>query len=151
MLDAPNALGHCSGAISERPRDGSASLLTVSCSLPARPGRPKIGLGAACGRLRAVPSVSGRVPSASRRVPGTALGTQNGPGSIFRRFLVDFPTIVDDLRPILHQIFDSRADIFARCRGVLRNHCRDACACSCRSGGCSSAVTLRSSSPKNSQ
>ena len=55
----------------------SRSLLDSSWPLLARPERPQIGFGASCGRPKAVPRASGRVPEA-------AMGTQNGPRSIFR-------------------------------------------------------------------
>ena len=64
-----------------------ARLLDGSWPLLARPGRPKIGFGPAFGRPKAVPSASGRVPE-------TALGAQNGPRSIFRRFWVDLGWII---------------------------------------------------------
>ena len=99
VLDALNALGHCSGAVRERLRDGPRTLLDVSWPLLARPGRLKIGLWAAFGRPQAVPSASGCVPE-------TALSAQNGPRSTFRRFLVDLARIFEDFRSIFRRFFD---------------------------------------------
>ena len=58
VLDAPNALGHRSGAVRERLGSVPGTFLDGSWPLLARPGRPKIGLGAIFGRPRAVPSAS---------------------------------------------------------------------------------------------
>ena len=92
-LGAALALGRLTGRILECLRAGPGTLLDGSWPLLARPGRPKIGFGAAFGRPRAVPSASGRVPEA-------ALGTQHVPRSIFRRFGVDFEWIFVDFRMI---------------------------------------------------
>ena len=82
-LGAALALGRLTGRILECLRAGPGTLLDGSWPLLARPGRPKIGFGAAFGCPKAIPSASGRVPE-------TALGAQNGPRSIFRRFGMDF-------------------------------------------------------------
>ena len=105
VLDAPNALGHCTGAFRERLRDGPGTLLDVSWPLLARPGRLKIGLWAAFGRPQAVPSAPGRVPK-------TALSAQDGLRSIFRQFLVDLAKIFVDFRAIFRRFF-------ARCSDIL--------------------------------
>ena len=97
VLDAPNALGHRSGAVRERLRSGPRTLLDVSWPLLARPGSLKIGLWVAFGRPQAV-------PSASRRVPETALSAQNRPRAIFRRFLDDLARFFVDFRSIFRRI-----------------------------------------------
>ena len=82
---------------------GPGKLLDIPWPFLARPRRPKIGFGAAFGRPRAVPSASGRVPEA-------ALGTQNVPRSIFRRFGADFGWIFVDFRMIFCRfLFEPRA------------------------------------------
>ena len=98
VLDAPNALGHCSGVVRQRLRGGPGTLLDVCWPLLARPGRLKIGLWATFGRPQAVLSASGRVPK-------TVLSAQNGPTSIFHRFSVDLARIFVDFRLIFHGCF----------------------------------------------
>ena len=56
----------------------------------------QIGLGAAFGRPKAVPSASGRVPE-------TALGAQNGSRPIFRRFWVGLGWIFVEFRTIFRR------------------------------------------------
>ena len=90
-LGAPLALERLTGKVLERLRGGPGTLLDGSWPLLARLGRPKIGFGAAFGHPKAIPSASGHVPE-------TALGTQNGPRSIFRRFGVDFHRFFVDFR-----------------------------------------------------
>ena len=68
--------------LAERLGAGLGTLLDASWPLLGHPGRHLVGFGAPLGRPRGAPSVSGRVPK-------TALGAENGPGSIFRRFFVD--------------------------------------------------------------
>ncbi len=91
MRTALRASWELSRKLLERLWGAPATLLDGSWPLLARPWRPKIGFGPAFGRPRAVPSASGRVPEA-------ALGTQNVPRSIFRRFGVDFGWIFVDFR-----------------------------------------------------
>ena len=93
VLDAPNAVGHSSGAVRGRLRSGPGTLLDVSWPLLARPGRLKIGLWAAFGRPQTV-------PSASRRVPETASSAQNRPRAIFQRFFDDLARFFVDFRSI---------------------------------------------------
>ena len=95
-LGAPLALERLTGKILERLRGGPGTLLDGSWPLLARLGRPKIGFGAAFGHPKAIPSASGRIPE-------TALGTQNGPRSIFRRFGVDLGWIFVDFRTIVRR------------------------------------------------
>ena len=66
----------------ERLWGGPGTLLDGSWLLLARPGRPKIGLGAALGHPKIVSSASGRLSE-------TALSARTGPRSIFHRFLED--------------------------------------------------------------
>ena len=72
---------------------GPGKLLDISWPFLARPRRPKIGFGAAFGRSKTVPSASGRVPD-------TALGAQSGSRPIFRRFWVGLGWIFVDFRTI---------------------------------------------------
>ena len=72
---------------------GPGKLLDISWPFLARPRRPKIGFGAAFGRSKTVPSVSGRVPD-------TALGAQSGSRTSFRRFWVGLGWIFVDIRTI---------------------------------------------------
>ena len=95
-LGAPLALERLTGKILERLRGGPGTLLDGSWPLLARLGRPKIGFGAAFGCPKAIPSASGRVPE-------IALGAQNGPRSIFRRFGVDLGWIFIDFRSIFRR------------------------------------------------
>ena len=104
VLDAPNALGHCSGVVRERLRGGPGTLLDVCWPLLARPGRLKIGLWAAFGHPQTVPSASGRVPE-------TVLSAQNGPRPIFRQFLIDLATFFVDFWPIFRRFFVRCLDI----------------------------------------
>ena len=104
VLDAPNALGHCSGAVRERLRGGPGTLLDVSWPLLARPGRLKIGLWAAFGRPQTVPSASGRVPE-------TVLSAQNGPRSIFHKFWFDLARFFVDFGPIFRRFSVRCSDI----------------------------------------
>ena len=85
-----------SGFVSDPGRFGDASgaclgrlegILGRYWPLLGRPGRSQIGLGATLGRPKAI-------PSASRRVPETAVGAQTGPGLNFRRCLVDLGFIL---------------------------------------------------------
>ena len=102
-LGAPLALERLTGKILERLRGGPGTLLDGSWPLLARLGRPKIGFGAAFGRPKAVPSASGRVPE-------TALGAQNGPRSIFLRFWLNLGWMVVDFRKIFRRFsFEPRA------------------------------------------
>ena len=80
----------------ERLWGGQGTLLDGSWPLLARPGRPKIGFGAALGRPKTVPSASGCVPEA-------ALGTPNGPRSTFCRFGIDLGWIFVDFRMIFRR------------------------------------------------
>ena len=112
VLDAPNALGHCSGAVRERLLGGPGTLLDVSRLLSARLGRLKIGLWAAFGRPPAVPNTSGRIPE-------TALSAQNGPRSIFRQFLLDFAKKIIDFGFIFRRFFVCCWDIWALCLLLL--------------------------------
>ena len=75
---------------------GPGKLLDISWPFLARPRRPKIGFGAAFGRSKTVPSASGRVPD-------TALGAQNGARPIFRRFWVGLGWIFVDFRTIFRR------------------------------------------------
>ena len=77
---APNMLSPGSGTVRKRLGRVPGTLLDVSRPSVARPGRPKIGLGASFGLLQIVPSAFGRVPD-------TAVGAQDGPRLIFRQFL----------------------------------------------------------------
>ena len=95
-LGAPLALERLTGKVLERLRGGPGTLLDGSWPLLARLGRPKIGFGAAFGHPKAIPSASGHVPE-------TALGTQNGPRSIFRRFGFDLGWIFIDFRSIFRR------------------------------------------------
>ena len=90
---AKNSFRALSERLLERLWGGPGTLLDDSWPLLARPGRPQIGLGAPFGRPQAVLSASGRVPK-------TVLSAQNGPTSIFRRFLVDLVRIFADFGPI---------------------------------------------------
>ena len=92
-FSAALALGRLTGRVLERLRGGPGTLWDGSWPLLARPGRPKIGFGAAFGCPKAVPSASGRVPE-------MALGARSGPRSIFRRSGVDFAWIFVDFRTI---------------------------------------------------
>ena len=103
-LDAPNARGHCSDAVWERPQGGRGTVLDVSWPLLARLGRLKIGLWAPFGRPRAVPSASGRVPERPW-APKTARDR------FFHRFLVDLAWIFIDFRPSFRSMFGR----FGRC------------------------------------
>ena len=85
-----------SGTVRKRLGRGPGTLLDVSRPSVARPGRPKIGLGASFGLLQAVPSASGRVPD-------TAVGAQDGPRLIFRRFLAERAWIFIDFRSIFRR------------------------------------------------
>ena len=87
-----------SGLVGDPGRSGDASgaflgrlegILGRYWPLLGRPGRSQIGLGATLGRPKAV-------PSASRRVPETALGAQTSPRSNFRRCLFDLGFIFVD-------------------------------------------------------
>ena len=78
---ASRASSELSRRVLERLWSVPGMLLGGSWPLVGRPGRPPIGFGVAFWRPKASPSVSGRVPE-------TALGAQNGPGSIFRGFWV---------------------------------------------------------------
>ena len=75
----------------ERLWGGPGTLLDGSWLLLARPGRPKIGLGAALGHPKIVSSASGRLSE-------TALSARTGPRSIFHRFLEDVGFIFVDFR-----------------------------------------------------
>ena len=86
---AENPFRPLSASLLERLWGGPGTLLDGSWALLARLGRPKIGLGASFGCPKTVPSASGRIPE-------TALGVRNGPRSIFRRFFVDFDFIFVD-------------------------------------------------------
>ena len=97
-LGAPNAFGRLTGRVLERLRGSSGTLSDGSWTLLARPGRPKIGLGAPFGRPKAVPSTSGRVSE-------TALVAQGDPRSIFRRFWSDLAWISVDFRPTFRRFF----------------------------------------------
>ena len=99
--NASNCVGRCERrlrAFREWPHELSERLWAALWTLLdgfwpflARPGRPKIGFEAAFGCPNAVPSASGRVPA-------TALGAQNGPTSIFHQFGVHFGWIFVDFR-----------------------------------------------------
>ena len=80
MFFAPNMLSPGSGTVRKHLGRGPGTLLDVSRPSVARPGRPKISLGASFGLLQAVPSASGRIPD-------TAVGALDGLRLIFRRFL----------------------------------------------------------------
>ena len=84
------------GTVRKRLGRGPGTLLDVSRPSVARPGRPKIGLGASFGLLQAAPSASGRVPD-------TAVGAQDGPRLIFRRFLDERAWIFIDFRSIFRR------------------------------------------------
>ena len=99
--NASNCVGRCERRLrtfwewppelSERLWAALGTLLDGFWPFLASRGRPKIGLGAAFGCPKAVPSASGRVPA-------TALGAQNGPRSIFHRFGVHLGWIFVDFR-----------------------------------------------------
>ena len=106
VLDAPNALRHCSEAVRERLRGDPGTLLDVSWPLLARSGRRPLG---------------DIWPSASRpeRVPKKVLSAQNGPTSIFRRFLIDLAKIFVDFRPIFHGFLVAVRTFWALCLLLL--------------------------------
>ena len=85
---APNALGVSLG----RPGDALERLLGAL----GAPGAPQ-------DRLWGGIWVSKTVPSASGRVPETALGAPTDPKSIFRRFFVDLGFIFDDFPAIFRR------------------------------------------------
>ena len=99
--NASNCVGRCERRLrtfwewppelSERLWAALGTLLDGFWPFLASRGRPKIGLGAAFGCPKAVPSASGRVPA-------TALGAQNGPRSIFHRFGIHLGWIFVDFR-----------------------------------------------------
>jgi len=85
------------GSVLERLRDGPGTLLDGPWPLLARLGRPKIGLEAAFGCPKAVPSASGHVPkmawgseTAQDRFFVYLGSISDGFSSIFERFFVDF-------------------------------------------------------------
>ena len=99
--NASNCVGRCERRLrafwewphelSERLWAALGTLLDGFWPLLARQGRPKIGFGVAFRYPKAVPSASGRVPA-------TALGAQNGPRSIFHQFGVHLGWIFVDFR-----------------------------------------------------
>ena len=90
------ALRRLTRRVLEHLRGGPGTLLDDSWPLLALPGRPKIALKPARAHL-------GRVPNASRRVPETALNTQNHPRTNFRRFFIDLAWFFFDFRSIFPQ------------------------------------------------
>ena len=92
-LDAPIALGRRFGTVRGRLGTRSGALLDRLRPLWTRPGRLKIAPRAVFGRPELV-------PSASRRVPETALSAQNRPRSNFRRFWLDFRRFSNDFSSI---------------------------------------------------
>ena len=96
-LRTPQAFGRLTGRVLERLRGSSGTFSDGSWTLLARPGRPKIGLGAPFGCPKAVPSATGHVSE-------TALVAQDDPRSMFRRFRSDLAWIFVDFRPIFVDI-----------------------------------------------
>ena len=100
----------------ERLWGAQGTLLDGSWPLLARPGRRKIGFGAAFGCPKAVQSASGRVPEA-------AWGAQNGPRSIFHRFGVDLGWIFVDFRMIFRRFSLEPRATKARKQNLTKKSC----------------------------
>ena len=92
--DAPNALGHCSGAVRERLRAGPGTLLNASWPLLARPGRPKTALGQHLG-----------VRKTSRAHPDTCPKRPWAPKTAKDRCFIDFGSILVDFSSIFERFF----------------------------------------------
>ena len=100
--------------LAERLGAGLGTLLDASWPLLGHPGRHLVGFGAPLGRPRGAPSVSGRVPK-------TALGAENGPGSIFRRLRIRFGGFFHVFSIVCWFAF--RSSCFPQCTGGQRpNH-----------------------------
>ena len=84
--------------LAERLGAGLGTLLDASWPLLGHPGRHLVGFGAPLGCPRGAPSVSGRVPK-------TALGAESNPGSIFRRFFVDWGCVLVDFFMYFQRLF----------------------------------------------
>ena len=94
MLGAPNVLGRHSRVVQDCLGTDLRRLLDDSRVFLVRPGHPKIGPGAIFWR-------PAPFPSASRRVPETALSAQNRPRPNFQRFFIDLDRFFIDLQSIL--------------------------------------------------